>query len=316
MRFDIRLPGTNHIPGMYEWAHRLTPEDFRRILSTIDALDYHAVLVSEHLAMPTFEVPRLGGYWQDALSTMSFIAGATTRVRIDACVLVLPYHHPLRFAKAISTMDVLSGGRVGISVGVGHAEQEFAALDVPFEHRGRITDEILEAIVTLWSTDDPVHEGEFFTISGLAVEPRPVQSPHPPIIIGGNSRPALRRAARHDGWQPNPMGTSLTELAPAFEYLRAQPGYAQKADRYEIQWLSTPPDASLPTGFAGARPHQLAEHRERLLTAYQSTFVDAGVTRTVAEIPPTAGGVDEAIDYIQWFAQEILPVVGERPTTG
>jgi len=204
MDFDVALPGTNHIPGVHTWAHSLDPEGFRRILAAVDELGYRTVTVAEHLAMPHFEVPRLGPYWQDALSVMAFAAAATRRIRIDATVLVLPYHHPLRLAKALGTIDVLSGGRVNVSVGVGHAEREFVALGVPFAEFGAVTDEILAALDTLWTAQHPEHRGKYFEIAELAVEPTPLQKPRPPIYVGGNSKPALRRAARYEGWQPNP----------------------------------------------------------------------------------------------------------------
>ena len=106
-----------------------------RIAATIDGLGYDAITTSEHLAMPYEEVPRLGPYWMHALSVMAFVSGATKRVRVDASVLVLPYYHPLAFAKALSTIDVLSGGRLDVSIGVGHAMREFEALGVPFAER-------------------------------------------------------------------------------------------------------------------------------------------------------------------------------------
>src|SRR5690348_135717 len=159
MHFDVMLPGTNRVPGANRWAHALGADGFRRVLAAVDGLGYHGVSVSEHLAMPRAEVPRLGPYWQDALTVMAFAAAATRRVRIDAAVLVLPYHHPLRLAKELATIDVLSGGRLNVSVGVGHAVAEFAALGVPFERRGAIADEVLAALGALWTGDEPEHRG-------------------------------------------------------------------------------------------------------------------------------------------------------------
>lgn len=309
MKFDVILPGTNHIPGFYPWSHALDADGFRRILRTLDESGFHAVSVSEHLAMPLFEVPRLGSYWQDALSTMAFAAAATDRIRLDAAVLVLPYHHPLRLAKALATIDVLSGGRVNVSVGVGHAEQEFVAMGVPFRERGAIADEILEALRTLWTAEQPVHHGKYFEIAGLAVDPRPVQRPRPPVYVGGNSAPALRRAARHDGWQPNPTDFTLEEIPPLLDYIREQPEYAGKEESFDINWLKSPTGITLSEGFARATASELNGYRDELIEAYRGRYRKIGITRTVAEPPRGVGSEQEYLDYLCWFAAEVMPEV-------
>jgi len=154
MQFDIALPGNNHIPGTPEWTWTLTSADWKRILGVVDGLGLASVTTSEHFAMPYETVPRLGPYWQHALSVMAFLAGATDHLRIDATVLVLPYHHPLALAKALSTIDHLSGGRLNVSVGVGHAETEFKVLGTPFAERGAVSDEILDKCVPIAGTPD------------------------------------------------------------------------------------------------------------------------------------------------------------------
>ncbi|MCO1655550.1 TIGR03619 family F420-dependent LLM class oxidoreductase [Pseudonocardia humida] len=309
MDFDVILPGTNRIPGAHGWAHALDADGFRRILAVVDRLGYRSVSVSEHLAMPHAEVPRLGPYWQDALTVMAFAAAATRRVRIDAAVLVLPYHHPLRLAKQLATIDVLSGGRLNISVGVGHAVAEFEALGVPFARRGAIADEILDALRALWGQERPRHRGERFAISGLAVEPTPLQRPRPPIFVGGNSKPALRRAARHDGWQPNPVRFTVGEIPPLLDYLRSQPEFEGKAATFDLNWLKSPTGARLPGGFAGAGPAVLAEHRDRLVEAYRGEYRSIGITRTVVEPPRSLASEGEYLDYLAWFTEEVVPAV-------
>ena len=308
MRFDVMMPGTNHIPGMYPWAHELTAPDYRRILQVIDRGRFHAVLVSEHLAMPNFEVPRLGPYWHDALTTMSFAAGITERVRLDSCLLVLPYHHPLRFSKAIGTLDALSGGRVSLTVGVGHAEGEFEALGVDFAARGRITDEALDALLELWTAEHPVHEGEFFRVSGLAVEPKPF--PRPPIAVGGNSRPVLRRAARWDGWQPNPMGTTLADLPAMVHYISDHRGAEARERPFEVNWLAGPARTDLPGGFRGADAGALRTFRERLIESYREDYPAHGVSRTAVPRPAAIASTEEFVAYLEWFDAEVIEAVG------
>lgn len=305
MKIQVGLPGNNHLPGSPEWMTRLEAPEHQRIASAVDELGFYAITTSEHFAMPYWEVPRLGPYWTHALTVLSFVAGATRRVRVDASVLVLPYHHPLALAKAISTLDVLSGGRVDVSVGVGHAVQEFEALRVPFPDRGAIADEMLDAMKELWSAEEPVFRGRFFTIEGLAFEPKPVQQPRPPIYVGGNSKAALRRAARHEGWQPNPTDFTVEEIPPLFDYIRGQPEYQGKEKTFELCWLGFPDAAVFNLDFKGASAAQLGSQRDRLLEGF-SSLAAMGITRTPIPLARTTSA-DEYLDYLRWFAAEVLP---------
>jgi alkanesulfonate monooxygenase SsuD/methylene tetrahydromethanopterin reductase-like flavin-dependent oxidoreductase (luciferase family) len=193
---------------------------------------------------------------------------------------------------------------VNVSVGVGHAVAEFEAMGVPFAERGAMTDEILAALDTLWTQDEPEHHGRYFQISGLAVEPKPVQKPRPPIHVGGNSKPALRRAARYDGWQPNPTNFTIEEIPPLLDYLRSQPDFAGKEDTFEVTWLKQPTGVELPSGFAGATPDRLRAYREQLLEAYSGQYAEIGITRTVPDVPGIES-LAEYLDFLHWFDEEV-----------
>jgi probable F420-dependent oxidoreductase len=310
MKLRIAMPGTHHIPPADDrvpaaapWAPGLAAPDFQHIVSAIDDLRYDAITTSEHLGMPYFEVPRLGAFWMDALCTMAFIAGASRRVRIDASVLIAPYHHPLSFAKALSTMDVLSGGRLDVSVGVGHAQQEFKALGVAFADRGRITDETLDAALELWSAAEPTFHGRFFDVEGLAFEPKPVQNPRPPIYVGGNSKPALRRAARFDGWQPNPIEFPVGRIPESLDYIRAQPGYAAKQRTFEVYWMGSIPNLERPI-FADMSNAQRSEHRDKIVERLEH-LTALGVTITATPVPVTQS-MNDYLDFIAWFDEEVI----------
>jgi probable F420-dependent oxidoreductase len=307
MKFDVPFPGNNHLPTTPAWTRTLGTHDWKRIVTVVDRLGYHAITTSEHFAMPYEEVPRLGPFWTDALSVLSFVAGATERVRLDASVLVLPYHHPLALAKALATIDVVSGGRLNVSVGVGHAVREFEALGVPFEERGAITDEILEALDVLWREDEPSYHGRFFHIEGLAFEPKPLQRPRPPIYVGGNSKPALRRAARYDGWQPNPVDFELHDIAPLLDYLRRQPQFAGKEETFEVHWLKPPAGLDTVPPFADAADADRREHRDRLVEGLEG-HTAAGVGRTPVPVLPTRS-LTEFLEYLHWFAEDVVPHV-------
>jgi probable F420-dependent oxidoreductase len=310
LRFNIALPGNNHIPPANDhvpaaslWATRLKAPDFQRIAAVIDGCGYHAITTSEHLAMPYFEVPRLGPYWMDALSVMAFVTGATRRVRVSTSVLVVPYHHPLAFAKALSTIDVLSGGRLDVSVGVGHAVREFEVLGTPFGERGAITDETIEAMVELWSADEPSFHGRYFQIDGLAFEPKPVQQPRPPIYVGGNSKPALRRAARYDGWEPNPTYFSVDEIPPLVDYIRSQRDFSDKESMFQICWVGSIPGVARPDFAALSEAGRIA-HADQIIErlAYLARL---GIT-TVSVPEPVTQSIDNYLDFVRWFDEEVI----------
>jgi len=138
----------------------------------------------------------------DPFTLLGAIAGRTSRMRLGPGVLLIPLRNPLLVAKAVASLDFVSGGRAMLGVGVGgEFPQEFEACEVPMSERGRRADEGLDAIRALWTQAPAAHEGSAYRFGGVVMEPRPIQRPHPPIWVGGRSDHALERAARRgDGW--------------------------------------------------------------------------------------------------------------------
>ena len=154
----------------------------------------------------------------EPLSTLSFLAAHTTTVRLGTAMVLLPQRNPVYTAKEVSTLDWLSHGRVDFGIGVGWLEEEFNAVNVPWPHRGRRTDEYLEVLTTLWCDETSAYEGEFYSLNPCAMFPKPVQQPHPPIHIGGESDAALRRTARVGrGW--NTFNRTPEDLAGPLDRL-------------------------------------------------------------------------------------------------
>ena len=146
----------------------------------------------------------------DQPTLLSFVAAATSSIRLVTGVLVVPYRSPIHTAKVLATIDVLSGGRLTVGCGVGWMREEFEILDVPpFEERGAVTDEYIRIFRELWTSDDPEFHGAYCDFSGVVFEPKPVQRPHPPIWIGGESRRAHQ--AGGDPWETDgsPSGPTL-----------------------------------------------------------------------------------------------------------
>ena len=179
-----------------------------------ERLGLHSAMIADHIVFPVesqsaypYTVDRKHPGGGDALETFSIlgvVAGATERLRLVTSVLVLPYRNPVLTAKMAASLDVLSGGRVTLGVGVGWLKEEFEALDSPnFERRGAVTDEWIAIFKQLWSQSPASFSGQFYRYADIRSEPFPLQKPHPPLWVGGHSRAALRRTARHgDGWHP------------------------------------------------------------------------------------------------------------------
>jgi probable F420-dependent oxidoreductase len=166
--------------------------------------------------------------WLDPLITLSFAAAATSTISLATGVLLLPEHNPVLLAKQVASLDVLSRGRVSLGVGVGWSREEFDALGVPFERRGARADEYLAAMRTVWRDDVASFAGEFVSFTGIRVNPRPVRDRRIPIVVGGNSDAALRRAARlGDGW----YGFNLESAEHVHERLQRLRGCCELAGR-------------------------------------------------------------------------------------
>lgn len=176
-------------------------DSFRRTVEISETLGYHLVMTSDHIAVTPDVSERYPAPFYEPLSTLGWLAGIT-QMEIGSTVIIVPYRSPLETAKACANIDRLSGGRFIFGVGVGWAEGEFDILGVPFNRRGAMTDEYLDAIKVLWTQDVASFEGKYVSFRDVTTAPRPVQEPHPPIWVGGPSAAAMRRAVRYGAWHP------------------------------------------------------------------------------------------------------------------
>src|SRR6185436_12511941 len=189
-------------------------------LRRAEDLGFDSAMLIDHLliAPPAYRVA-----WLEPVALLSALAGLTRTMRLGTLVLVLPFRDPVALAKEWATLDVLSGGRSILGVGVGWNEAEFEALRIPHRERGRRTTEMLEAITALWSGDNVSYEGRYYRFEHLTIEPKPAQKPHPPIWIGGGTQPSekiygqgvdtvqpvLRRIAKYAStWVPHSSATA------------------------------------------------------------------------------------------------------------
>ena len=209
---------------------RLNPAVYLEVTREADRLGFESVWLPEHLVLPRqmSRSPRPGETHPpvppdipvfDAFTYLGFLAGATERIRLATHVYNIGLRHPFVAARAVQTLDLVSGGRATFGVGASWLEEEWVAAQLDFSTRGRRVDECIAVCKRLWSEHEVAHDGEFFSFDTVLFEPKPVQKPWPPILVGGESPAALRRAAAcGDGW----VGITHTveSAAPQIEKLR------------------------------------------------------------------------------------------------
>lgn len=212
MRIGISSPVVvQHPLSRSPWERDAGIADLARIAEAADRLGFNHLTCSEHVAVPAEVAAERGGTYWDPLATLGYLAARTTRIRLCTQVLVLGYHHPLEIAKRYGTLDVVSGGRVTLGVGVGTLREEFELLGAEFEGRGARADDALRALRAALGVEVPSYAGSAFSFDGLVISPHAEQA-HLPLWIGGRTRRSLRRAIElGDGWVP--FGLSPDELA-------------------------------------------------------------------------------------------------------
>ncbi|MDP7103607.1 MAG: LLM class F420-dependent oxidoreductase [SAR202 cluster bacterium] len=206
-------------------------EYLQEIGDVLEESGYSSIWLADRTVYPVDLVDRYPDRWGpgqadpqgqnviEPLTSMSFVAGSTKTLKLGFSILILPLRHPVLNAKMISTLDVLSGGRVIFGAGIGWMPEEFEGMEAEFHTRGRVTDEHIEMFKTLCGEDGAKYRGSHFQISGKTFFPKPVQKPYPPVWIAGNSKAAMRRSVRlGDGWFPISM--RVEEFQEARQTLR------------------------------------------------------------------------------------------------
>jgi probable F420-dependent oxidoreductase len=180
-----------------------TPETMKRWATFAEDTGFHLVMISDHVAITPDVQEGFPAPFYDPFLSLAWIAATTDKVELGTTVIILPYRHPLQTARMAANLDQFSGGRFILGTGVGWAEQEFEALGVPFERRGQLADEYLEAISICWANDIATYEGQYVSFKDVHTGPRPDRPADLPIWVGGSSQAALRRAVRFgQAWHP------------------------------------------------------------------------------------------------------------------
>ncbi|MBV9826538.1 MAG: TIGR03619 family F420-dependent LLM class oxidoreductase [Alphaproteobacteria bacterium] len=224
MQFGFNLPNSGALAS---------PEIMLRIAREGEALGFDYLTVTDHITLPDMAEPgypysESGAFYStdsahrhEMLTLAAWLAGTVTRLRLVLAVLVVPYRPAVLAAKQLATVDVLSGGRLTVGIGAGWLKAEFdSVVTTPFAERGAVTDEYVAAFRSLWTEKKPQIDGKYVHHNGLLLEPKPVQKPHPPIWVGGESGPSVRRAAKlGDAWYP--IGTNTAHMLDSLALYKA-----------------------------------------------------------------------------------------------
>lgn len=255
------------------------PDALATAAAAAEAAGFDSLWAGEHVVLPDPQAPPSPMAPQDpALDpflALTWAAAATNTIRLATGIVILPQRNPVVLAKQVASLDVLSGGRFDLGIGVGYLEPEFRAIGANFEERGAVTDEYLDAMTHLFYDEHPEYHGRFVDFAGVDAYPRPVQQPIP-IVIGGHTPVAYRRAvARAHAW----YGFAMTPetVASCVDGLRAAAGrVARPAELGDIEIIVTP--------------------RGRLTPETAAAFAGVGVHQLVPMPPPTIDGIRATID--------------------
>jgi probable F420-dependent oxidoreductase len=301
-------------------------EAYRAVALAAERAGFDFLSVNDHIIVPgslASAYPYMpGGVWSasehghcfDQLTALAFLAGCTERLRLLTSVMVVPHREPIGAAKALATLDVLSGGRLILGVGAGWMQEEFRLLKAPFEARGKATDEYLAAWKALWTEERPSYSGEHIAFTQVIFSPKPLQKPHPPIWVGGESAAALRRAVTHgDAWYPGnnnqtrPMDTPVRLAAGMADLKRAAEKHGRDPATLGMALIVQSPfewadvkvqDGSARRMFTGASADMLADH---------AALAALGVGHAALRLG--GASVADAVERIERFGAEVIAKV-------
>ena len=264
------------------------PEVAARVARSAEQSGFESVWTGEHVVLPDPRVPPSPVPPRFPMlhpsSILSYLAGVTRTVRLGTGIVILPQRNPVVLAKELASVDVLSRGRLIFGVGVGYLKPEFDALSVSFREKGARTDEYIDAIRALWTQEQPAYDGRFVSFSGIDAHPRPAQRPGPPVVIGGHSAAALRRAVRRgNGWYGFALDLDATRACVAG--LREAEREVERPDELGPLEISVTPGLELDRDSA-------------------RRFEDLGVDRLIPL--PAARSGDALVEFVEKLANELI----------
>lgn len=260
-----------------------------RVARHAEQAGLESIWTGEHIVLPDPQSPPSPASpdtpFLDTSVALAACAAVTERIRLGTGIVILPQRNPVELAKELASLDAVSGGRLIFGLGAGYLEPEFRALGADFDARGAITDEAIDVLRALWTQAKPRFAGEHFRFEGVDAHPRPVQKPHPPIVVGGMSPPAARRAARKgNGWYGFFTSPELTERS--LEWIRADVEAGHRPAELGALEISVSP----PPGLGPEQVEQYAKLGVHRIVAVSTARDADGMLRFVDELAELARG--------------------------
>jgi probable F420-dependent oxidoreductase len=303
MKISFHLP----LEKVQSGGEFISAEAIFEMARALEAAGMSACYVTEHPAPANKWLQSGGHHALDPFVALSFAAAVTTKLRLHTNIIVIPYHNPFLTAKSVASLDVLSGGRVIMGIGSGYLEPEFAALNAPFEGRGAVIDEALELMKRIWTGESVTHDGPRFHAPGNTVLPMPLQKPHPPIWVGGNSERAIRRAVETcDGWSPFPVQGKFSERVRT-DHIASVDDLKRKIEH--VRELESKIGRKKPIDVCMV-PFDLGMHAQERPAAAPiieqfRALSEAGVNWSSVSLP--CRDRKEYLDNVRWFSAEVMP---------
>jgi probable F420-dependent oxidoreductase len=308
MRIGIRMP----------YASPLSNPDFlSHFVETAESLGFYSVFMSDHILIPNiikknYPYNETGQFDEpndaiELMTSLAFVAARTNKIRLMTGIMVAPYRNPVLAAKMLATIDYLSKGRLIVGIGTGWMKEEFEYLGVPFEERGSRVDEYIQIYKELWTKDFPDFHGKYSKFRGASLLPKPVQSPHPPIWIGGESSLAMKRAAKYgDAWMPigsNPRHRlqNVAQLKIAIEQVRDYTKETHRDPNVGLEFAYLVPQYNIVDKDDPQRP--FVGTPEKIISSIRD-FESIGVSFLGFEI--FGRNTKETIEKLKIFAQNVM----------
>ena len=289
-----------------DWEENSGPAELARIAQACDRAGFAYIAVCDHTAIPRDLAGAMGTEWWDTMTTLGWLAGITENVRLVSHVAILAYRHPLITAKAFATLDRISGGRAIVGAGAGHVQREFETLGRDFSTRGKDLNDALELLDVALREEWVTFENASFKVEDMGLRPRPVQTPRPPIWIGGSAGAALRRVAKYgDGWLPqgNPRETYPNQIA---ELRRMREEFGRGDEPMDIGAITE----ILYVGDAGwdVGAHTLSGAPEKIAESLR-WYGEQGANQI--QVRFRSRTADELVDQIEAFGAQVAPLLND-----
>jgi hypothetical protein len=315
MKFTVSIPGLTLFQGLGgqpDWVRDITTDQVSRIAGRADELGFDQVAVPWHLVMQEGDqAANFGPRWPHSIAAAGFLLGVTKRMLVMP-LLVVPCAQPIEMAKALATLDWISGGRVRPVLMTGYLEAEFELLGVPYAERGPMMDEYLAAMIELWTSERPVFHGRYLDFEGIVFEPKPARLVDG-LWFGGRAKSALRRIARYGaGWMS--YATPHNRMLETVDYIRSQPEFRDNPRGLSVSGYFVEATHD-PVSHEEVGQHRVIVGNDAVLEQLQY-LASVGIDTTYPSLESMPGpdgratpiaSIDDYVGRLEWFAEEILP---------